>query len=189
MKLTDEQIEEIRKEFRTIPVDGEGHAIPIEYDEHYVRATVLKLLADRQAWKEEVERLERLVTTLQDVHEFEKAKLRAEINQTVEVLQETKSRIVSMQDESESPSLRYNMGIFAMHKIDEFISSLSQEGEKNLKCDWCDEMVSELSYPHMFDLALGKKMCRGCWDHDREVYKGSYGEDIGEFRPLKEERP
>lgn len=29
-------------------------------------------------------------------------------------------------------------------------------------------------------------MCRHCWEHDREVYKGSYGEDIGPFRPVGE---
>lgn len=49
------------------------------------------------------------------------------------------------------------------------------------KCNWCDNVVSELSHPHFYDFAVGKKMCRHCWDHDREVYKGSYGEDIGEF--------
>ncbi|MFD3260865.1 hypothetical protein ACE3MQ_19915 [Paenibacillus lentus] len=52
------------------------------------------------------------------------------------------------------------------------------------KCDWCGEPAAELSHPHMFDLAIGKRMCRHCWDHDREVYKGSYSEDIGEFTPI-----
>lgn len=52
------------------------------------------------------------------------------------------------------------------------------------RCNWCDEPATELSHPHMFDMAVGKRMCRGCWDHDREVYKGSYGEDIGPFRPI-----
>lgn len=58
------------------------------------------------------------------------------------------------------------------------------------KCDWCDAEVggeTELSHPHMFDMAFGKRMCRHCWDHDREVYKGSYGEDIGEFKPIQKE--
>ncbi|TYA10972.1 hypothetical protein FRY98_24715 [Paenibacillus faecis] len=52
------------------------------------------------------------------------------------------------------------------------------------ECDWCGEPAVELSYPHMFDLAIGKRMCRGCWDHDREAYKGAYGEDIGPFHPI-----
>ncbi|MFE4712620.1 MULTISPECIES: hypothetical protein [unclassified Paenibacillus] len=58
------------------------------------------------------------------------------------------------------------------------------------KCDWCDADVkdeTELSHPHMFDPAIDHRMCRNCWDHDREVYKGSYGEDIGEFKPIKRE--
>jgi uncharacterized Zn finger protein (UPF0148 family) len=60
------------------------------------------------------------------------------------------------------------------------------------KCDWCDNEVvgeQELSHPHMLDMAFGKRMCRHCWDHDREVYKGSYGEDIGEFKPIQREEP
>lgn len=56
---------------------------------------------------------------------------------------------------------------------------------KLVPCDWCGEEVEEVSHPHTFDMAPGKKMCRRCWDHDREVYKGSYGEDIGPFRPIK----
>lgn len=56
------------------------------------------------------------------------------------------------------------------------------------KCDWCGEPADELSHPHMFDMAIGRKMCRVCWDHDREVYKGSYGEDIGDFKPIGGEK-
>lgn len=52
------------------------------------------------------------------------------------------------------------------------------------ECDWCGELATELSYPHMFDPAIGKRMCCNCWEHDREVYKGSYGEDIGEFKAI-----
>lgn len=50
------------------------------------------------------------------------------------------------------------------------------------ECAWCGEVRKELREPHIFDRAPDSgKMCRYCWDHDREVYKGSYGEDIGEF--------
>lgn len=52
------------------------------------------------------------------------------------------------------------------------------------ECDWCGEPSKELCHPHQFDMAIGKRMCRGCWDHDREAYKGVYGEDIGEFKPI-----
>ncbi|MEK5166171.1 hypothetical protein NYE69_28100 [Paenibacillus sp. FSL R5-0527] len=57
-----------------------------------------------------------------------------------------------------------------------------------LECDWCGETATELSYPHMFDPAIGKRMCRNCWNHDREVYKGAYGEDIGEFKPIQSDK-
>ena len=60
------------------------------------------------------------------------------------------------------------------------------------KCDWCDNEVAgeqELSHPHIFDMAIGGRMCRHCWEHDREVYKGSYGEDIGEFKSIQREEP
>ncbi|MFW5433722.1 hypothetical protein [Paenibacillus apiarius] len=50
------------------------------------------------------------------------------------------------------------------------------------ECAWCGEVRKELRNPHIFDQdPNGGKMCRYCWDHDREVYKGSYGEDIGSF--------
>lgn len=52
------------------------------------------------------------------------------------------------------------------------------------ECDWCGEPATELSHPHMFDMAIGKRMCRGCWEHDRKAYKGVYGEDIGPFKPV-----
>lgn len=65
-----------------------------------------------------------------------------------------------------------------------FFVTVEQEGETLQECDWCGESAKELGHPHMFDLVIGKKMCRGCWEHDRDVYKGSYGEDIGEFKPI-----
>lgn len=54
-------------------------------------------------------------------------------------------------------------------------------------CDWCGEVAEEFSGPHLYDWVPDKKMCRKCWDHDRQVYKGSYGDDIGEFRPVGQE--
>ncbi len=51
-------------------------------------------------------------------------------------------------------------------------------------CDWCGENTNKLSYPHNFDYVPGARICESCWNHDREVYKGSYGEDIGEFKAI-----
>lgn len=53
--------------------------------------------------------------------------------------------------------------------------------ENGGECGWCGEIAKKLRPSHMFDFAPGKKMCRGCWNHDRGVYLGSYGEDIGPF--------
>jgi hypothetical protein len=51
------------------------------------------------------------------------------------------------------------------------------------ECGWCGEVARELRDCHIFDRGTkGQKMCQHCWDHDREVYKGSYGEDIGPFK-------
>lgn len=71
---------------------------------------------------------------------------------------------------------------------DEQEAKISAAFECGGKCDWCDEPSAELSHPHIFDPAVGKRICRNCWNHDREVYKGSYGEDIGEFKPIKSEK-
>ncbi|MFB0847308.1 hypothetical protein [Paenibacillus oleatilyticus] len=46
MYFNDKQLAELRKEFRTHPVDREGRVKPVEYSEEYVRETILKLLAD-----------------------------------------------------------------------------------------------------------------------------------------------
>lgn len=62
-----------------------------------------------------------------------------------------------------------------------WVTAISDSMEE---CDWCGEPATELSHPHMFDPAFGKQMCRGCWEHDREEYKGVYGEDIGPFKPV-----
>ncbi len=67
---------------------------------------------------------------------------------------------------------------------EEWLPIIKAAYENGGECNWCGDVASELSHPHMFDMALGKRMCRGCWDHDREVYKGSYGEDIGDFKPI-----
>lgn len=64
--------------------------------------------------------------------------------------------------------------------ITHWLSSLPDIPE----CDWCGEPATQLSHPHMFDPAIGERMCGNCWEHDREVYRGSYGEDIGPFKPI-----
>lgn len=40
--------------------------------------------------------------------------------------------------------------------------------------------MSVLSHQHMFDSATGK-MCKHCWNQDRQAYLGSLGEDIEPF--------
>jgi hypothetical protein len=59
--------------------------------------------------------------------------------------------------------------------------------KKLVKCDWCDETAKEVGHPHSFDMATGEKMCKPCWDKDRMHYRRTQGEDIGPFRPIKED--
>lgn len=68
---------------------------------------------------------------------------------------------------------------------EEQLAKIKSEFKNGGKCDWCDEIASELSRPHIHDLAIGKKICRNCWDLDRAVYKASYDDDIGEFEPIR----
>ncbi|MBU7319006.1 hypothetical protein [Paenibacillus oleatilyticus] len=57
MYFNDKQLAELRKEFRTHPVDEEGRVKPVDYSEEYVRGTVLKLLSDIEGLHAEIERL------------------------------------------------------------------------------------------------------------------------------------
>lgn len=72
--------------------------------------------------------------------------------------------------------------------INEIIKVLATNGHWDGKvleeCGWCGTETNELSGPHMMDFVPGEKMCRGCWNHDRETYLGSVGTDIGEFKPI-----
>lgn len=75
---------------------------------------------------------------------------------------------------------------FAMIELtNKHIEVIMAEYANGGECGWCGRVAKELSHPHMFDFAPGQKMCRGCWDVDRETYLGSMGEDIGEFVPWK----
>ena len=75
-----------------------------------------------------------------------------------------------------------------IYLTDEQYSKIQAAYTNGGECDWCGEIVPELSRPHMHDFVPEKRMCKGCWDHDREVYKGSYGDDIGEFEPIGGEK-
>lgn len=68
---------------------------------------------------------------------------------------------------------------------DSQIETIMAEYENGGECGWCGRIAKELSSPHIFDFAPAEKMCRGCWNVDRETYIGSFGEDIGEFVPMK----
>ena len=49
---TAKQLDALEQEVKTVPVDGEGKVVQVEYDEHFVRGTILKLIADSRAQKE-----------------------------------------------------------------------------------------------------------------------------------------
>lgn len=65
---------------------------------------------------------------------------------------------------------------------DEALAKIDAEYQNGGQCAWCDEVRPKLRPPHMFDRDRdGGRMCEHCWNHDRKMYKGSYGEDIGPF--------
>lgn len=63
----------------------------------------------------------------------------------------------------------------------EQLEMIRAEYENGGECGWCGEVSGKLRHPHLYDFAPGEKMCKGCWNHDRSVYLGSYGDDIGPF--------
>ncbi|OMF00266.1 hypothetical protein BK124_11445 [Paenibacillus amylolyticus] len=68
--FTNEQLEALSKDYRTIPVDAEGHSYEPEYSSMAVRSDVLKLISDvrqarRKQYEAEIER-DRLRKTLTD---------------------------------------------------------------------------------------------------------------------------
>lgn len=50
--FTAEKLDELEKEVKTVPVNGDGNVLAVEYDEHFVRGTVLKLIADNRLQQE-----------------------------------------------------------------------------------------------------------------------------------------
>lgn len=68
------------------------------------------------------------------------------------------------------------------------LDKIMAEYENGGECGWCGEIATELSGPHLMDFVPGEKMCKKCWEHDREMYLGSVGTDIGEFKPRGSER-
>ncbi|WP_201264984.1 hypothetical protein [Brevibacillus reuszeri] len=63
----------------------------------------------------------------------------------------------------------------------EQLEKIRAEYENGGECGWCGEIAAKLRHPHLYDFAPGEKMCKSCWNHDRGVYLGSYGDDIGPY--------
>ncbi|MGD6864270.1 MULTISPECIES: hypothetical protein [Bacillus cereus group] len=61
------------------------------------------------------------------------------------------------------------------------LNKIMAEYENGGECGWCGEVRKELRGPHLLDFVPGEKMCRNCWETDRENYLGAVGEDIGPF--------
>jgi hypothetical protein len=59
-----EKLNELEKEIRTVPVDGEGNILEVGYTDMFVRNTVTKLIADHRAILEENKRLKSVEHTL-----------------------------------------------------------------------------------------------------------------------------
>ncbi|GLY11371.1 hypothetical protein [Pseudobacillus badius] len=59
------------------------------------------------------------------------------------------------------------------------VKKIMAEYDGGGECGLCGDIARKLRPCHPFDLA--GRICQRCWEHDRETYKGSYGEDIGPF--------
>jgi hypothetical protein len=53
------KLDQFEKEIKTVPVDGDGHVIPVNYSEEFVRGTILKLIADHRLLYDHAEAQER----------------------------------------------------------------------------------------------------------------------------------
>lgn len=74
-----------------------------------------------------------------------------------------------------------NAEVFTTIELDDgAVEQIMAEYKGGGECGWCNDIVKELRTPHQFDFADGK-MCRRCWEFDREMYKGSMGVDIGPY--------
>ena len=60
---------------------------------------------------------------------------------------------------------------------------------EKVKCDYCGENVETVrKTPVVADMGQGYKMCKICWDNERETIKGTYGRDIGGFKKGDDEQ-
>lgn len=86
------KLDGFEKEFKTIPVDVEGRSIPVDYNENFVRGTVLKLISDvrqlldeNQWLRKETQLLEEL--RLKDIKDY-RDKVEAQAKE-IELLKES----------------------------------------------------------------------------------------------------
>ncbi|MFD2168486.1 hypothetical protein [Tumebacillus lipolyticus] len=62
------------------------------------------------------------------------------------------------------------------------LEKIQSEYQNGGECGWCGNVASMLRPPHMFDYGKnGERMCKICWNHDRQMYLGANGVDIGLF--------
>jgi hypothetical protein len=69
-----------------------------------------------------------------------------------------------------------------VHLTEHAVKKIMAEYENGGECAWCGDVAPKLRFCHQFDMGSAEqKMCKNCWNHDRGVYLGSYGEDIEPF--------
>ncbi|WP_340398004.1 hypothetical protein NST50_14000 [Paenibacillus sp. FSL E2-0202] len=130
--FTNEQLDELSREYRTMPTDGEGYAIEPEYEGMAARGNIVKLVSDLKAsmaaleeaqqeahkQKEEAKRLNEICNQLageemmfQDgKYETEMQRLEnklSEAQQQVKDLKEDKRKILAVHDEQCARSSEY----------------------------------------------------------------------------------
>jgi hypothetical protein len=125
--FTDEQLDEMSREYRTMPTDGEGYAIEPEYEGMVARGNIVKLVSDVKTARAALEKSQQLIRKLElyvkslefnreDTQKRANEKLRerdtelVEAQQTIATLQAEKKRfdslIVVLKDSTELMSWR-----------------------------------------------------------------------------------
>lgn len=67
--FTNEQLDELSREYRTMPTDGEGYAIEPEYEGMAARGNIVKLVSDLKASRAALEESQQQVEEQRDINE------------------------------------------------------------------------------------------------------------------------
>lgn len=191
----DDQLTALELDVKTIPTDGEGRTLPVNYDEHYVRNNMIKLIADLRSSREETAkqkfRFEYTENLVKKAH-AERDRALSRLNDTIsrKALDEEKiiERANGIKNSRVPHSIELNMLILDIESGAFDIPSTESEGEADankLKAAAYDELVN---FPWVKDnkllraekerlRAFAKQIIQAAWDGGQ--YDGAEIQDIG----------